>query len=99
MPSPVVRVGSFPVHVGNDRIRRLTKRFVQTLTGKAAMANYRCYFLNQLDRIQAAQILECAEDAEAVLKASELARAQSLIIEIWNGARLVGRLPQTAATQ
>ncbi len=63
------------------------------------MANYRCYFLNRLNRIQAALTLECAEDAEAVLKASELARAQSLIIEIWNGARLVGRLPQMGTSQ
>lgn len=63
------------------------------------MANYRCYFLNKLDRIQATQTLECAEDAEAVLKASELARAQSLIIEIWSGARLVGRLPQMDTPQ
>lgn len=58
------------------------------------MADYRCYFVNNLDQIQAAQNLDCAEDAEAMLQATELAGAQSLTVEIWNGARLVGRLPQ-----
>ncbi|MGH6894859.1 MAG: hypothetical protein ACREEP_21650 [Dongiaceae bacterium] len=55
--------------------------------------------MNKLNKIQAAQILECAEDAEAVRKAGELARTQSLGIEIWNGARLVSRLPRTGASQ
>lgn len=58
------------------------------------MAIYRCYFVNKLDKIQAAESLECAEDAEAMLRASKLAAAQSLCIEIWNGSRLVGRFPQ-----
>ncbi|MEZ5830139.1 MAG: hypothetical protein R3D05_03075 [Dongiaceae bacterium] len=60
------------------------------------MADYRCYFVNNLDQIQAAQSLDCSEDAEALLQASELAEAQSLAVEIWSGARLVGRVPQEA---
>ncbi len=56
------------------------------------MADYRCYFVNNLDQIQAAQTLACNEDSEALLQAGELAEAQSLTVEIWNGARLVGRL-------
>jgi hypothetical protein len=59
------------------------------------MADYRCYFVNNLDQIQAAQTLECSEDSEAMIQACELAEAQSLRVEIWNGARLVGRVPQT----
>jgi hypothetical protein len=60
------------------------------------MADYRCYFVNNLDQIQTAQNLDCAEDAEAMLQAGELAEAQSLTVEIWNGARLVGRVPQAS---
>jgi hypothetical protein len=63
------------------------------------MADYRCYFVNHLDQIQAAQSLECSEDSEALLQAGLLAQSQSLIVEIWNGARLVGRLPRTAAAE
>jgi hypothetical protein len=58
------------------------------------VAIYRCYFVNKLHKIQAAESLECAEDAEAMLRASELAQSQSLDIEIWNGSRLVGRFAQ-----
>lgn len=61
------------------------------------MADYRCYFVNNLDQIQAAHNLICTEDAEAMQQASELAEAQSLTVEIWNGARLVGRLARVTA--
>jgi hypothetical protein len=63
------------------------------------MADYRCYFVNNLDQIQAAQNLECREDAEALQQAGELAESQSLTVEIWNGARLVGRLPRAEPPQ
>ena len=62
------------------------------------MADYRCYLVNSLDQIQSATALECAEDSEAMLQAGVLAQSQSLTVEIWNGARLVGRVPR-AATQ
>jgi hypothetical protein len=58
------------------------------------MADYRCYLVNSLDQIQSATALECAEDSEAMLQAGALARSQSLTVEIWNGARLVGRVPK-----
>jgi hypothetical protein len=61
------------------------------------VADYRCYFVNNLNQIQAAQNLDCKEDSEAMLQASELADSQPLSVEIWNGARLVGRLPRTAS--
>jgi hypothetical protein len=59
------------------------------------MADYRCYFVNNLDQIQATQTLACNEDSEALLQAGELAGTQSLTVEIWSGARLVGRVPGT----
>ena len=58
------------------------------------MADYRCYLVNSLDQIQSATALECAEDSEAMLQAGALAESQSLTVEIWNGARLVGRVPR-----
>jgi hypothetical protein len=67
--------------------------------GKTAMADYRCYLVNNLDQIQSATNLECAEDSEAMLQAGALAQSQSLTVEIWNGARLVGRVPQSAQTR
>jgi len=63
------------------------------------MADYRCYFVNNLDQIQAAQSFDCAEDAEAMLKAVELAESQPLDVEVWSGARLVGRVAQAATPQ
>lgn len=62
------------------------------------MADYRCYLVNNLDQIESATELQCAEDSEAMLQAGALAQSQSLTVEIWNGARLVGRLPH-AETQ
>ena len=62
--------------------------------GKTAMADYRCYLVNNLDQIQSATDLKCAEDSEAMLQAGALAQSQSLTVEIWNGARLVGRVPR-----
>lgn len=61
------------------------------------MADYRCYLVNSLDQIQSATNLECREDSEAMLQAGALAQAQSLTVEIWNGARLVGRVPRTVS--
>lgn len=63
------------------------------------MADYRCYLVNSLDQIQSATDMECAEDSEAMLQAGALAKSQSLTVEIWNGARLVGRVPRNAQTR
>jgi hypothetical protein len=63
------------------------------------MADYRCYLVNSLDQIQAATELQCEADSEAMLQAGALAQSQSLIVEIWNGARLVGRVPQAEASR
>jgi hypothetical protein len=67
--------------------------------GKTAMADYRCYLVNNLDQIQSATELQCEEDSEAMLQAGALAQAQSLIVEIWNGARLVGRVPRAETSR
>jgi hypothetical protein len=58
------------------------------------MADYRCYLVNSLDQIQSATNLQCEEDSEAMLQAGAIAQSQSLTVEIWNGARLVGRVPR-----
>jgi hypothetical protein len=63
------------------------------------MADYRCYLVNNLAQIQSTTNLECAEDSEAMLQAGELAQAQSLAVEIWNGARLVGRVSQAETSR
>lgn len=65
--------------------------------GETAMADYRCYFVDSLNKIQAATDLRCAEDAEAMQQADALARSQRLSVEIWDGGRLVGRVPPNAA--
>lgn len=62
------------------------------------MADYRCYLVNSLDQIQSATNLQCEQDSEAMLQAGAIAQAQSLTVEIWNGARLVGRVPQAGPT-
>jgi hypothetical protein len=61
------------------------------------MADYRCYLVNNLDQILSATELQCEADSEAMLQAGALAQSQSLIVEIWNGTRLVGRVPRSAA--
>ncbi|HKP24870.1 MAG TPA: hypothetical protein VJV39_13465 [Dongiaceae bacterium] len=63
------------------------------------MADYRCYLVNNLDQIQSATDMECAEDSEAMMQAGALAQTQSLTVEIWNGARLVGRVPQAETSR
>jgi hypothetical protein len=57
------------------------------------MADYRCYLVNNLDKIESATELQCAEDSEAMLQAGAIAQSKSLTAEIWHGTRLVGRVP------
>jgi hypothetical protein len=96
---PPTRSYSSAVHGALDWIGPLQTLCRAVLSeGKTAMADYRCYLVNSLDQIQSATELECAEDSEAMLQAGALAQSQSLTVEIWNGARLVGRVPR-AETQ
>ena len=54
--------------------------------------NYRCYFTDAGDRIQAYEQIACADDSAATLKVDELlAHSQYSSAELWEGKRLVGR--------
>jgi hypothetical protein len=58
------------------------------------MANnqYRCYFIDQNDRIKGVEQIDCKDDAEAALKAEQLLTPSIYqTAELWQGARLVGR--------
>jgi hypothetical protein len=61
------------------------------------MPGYRCYLMTG-DIIHAVQIFECANDAEVVLQATALlqAKPEHQNIEIWDGPRIVARVPRHA---
>ena len=54
------------------------------------MAHYRLYFLNEGGSIWRAVDLDCADDAAAMHEAGKHLSEWSL--ELWQGARMVGRL-------
>lgn len=55
------------------------------------MFSYRVYVLEEGNRIKnVPQILECQDDAEAILRAQELLADKP--IEIWEGARIVKKI-------
>ena len=55
------------------------------------MPDYRVYTLIQTDKIVGrADVVSCATDAEAVVKARQFLHSNDL--EIWQGARMVSRL-------
>lgn len=57
------------------------------------MSHYRGYFIKD-DHIVAPAVIDATDDAQAMLKASELLSASQLLsIEIWQGTRVVGALP------
>jgi hypothetical protein len=55
---------------------------------------YRCYLMSG-GHIRAVQIVECADDAEVMLKAAALldAHPEHQNVEIWDGKRMVAHLP------
>ena len=59
------------------------------------MSEYRCFLMSG-ESIQAVQAYECANDAEVILKAKALldSKPQHAAVEIWEGKRLVARLPR-----
>jgi hypothetical protein len=61
------------------------------------MPGYRCYLMTG-DTIHAVQIFECADDAEVILRATALldSKPEHQNIEIWEGPRIVGRVPRYA---
>lgn len=63
------------------------------------MPGYRCYLMTG-DAIHAVQILECANDSEVILQATALLQAmpEHQNMEIWDGPRIVARIPRYAQT-
>jgi hypothetical protein len=51
---------------------------------------YRAFLLDEGDRIFAFHLMECLDDCDAIAQARDL-RAKCSAIEIWEGARIVGR--------
>jgi hypothetical protein len=60
------------------------------------MAHYHCYVLGPDRHINSRHDIEAADDAEAMLKASQVIALSEDVptIEVWTGARLVGVLAQ-----
>ena len=62
------------------------------------MPGYRCYFMTG-DAIHAVQIFECADDPEVILRATALLDSKpEHHIEIWEGPRIVARVPRHVQT-
>jgi hypothetical protein len=66
------------------------------------MPNYRVYTIIKSDKVAGrADVVTCATDAEALVKARQFLQSNDL--EIWQGARMVSRLttdrPAKAVTQ
>ena len=59
------------------------------------MAGYRLYFLDDNDRIRDAAEFECDGDAEALTQAES--RSDGRAMELWSGARVVGKIARRAA--
>jgi hypothetical protein len=59
---------------------------------------YRAFFLDESDRIFAFHLLECLDDDDAIAQAQELP-AKCSAIEVWEGARLIGRTLQLQRTK
>ena len=60
------------------------------------MKTYRCFLLSG-ERIQSVQVLECEDDDEASTKGAMLleSKPEHQRVEIWQGARLVVRVPRS----
>jgi hypothetical protein len=60
------------------------------------MAQYRVYTLSEADRVSGPPlIIDCDDDAAAIERAAALVTDR--ILEVWDGARLVGRLQPSAS--
>ncbi len=64
------------------------------------MPTYRFYYTAKINRLVGVpQRLDCADDAQAMIKAHELvekAPPHGSGVEVWEGNRLVGRIPAVA---
>ena len=61
------------------------------------MTDYHCHILRPDRSVSSRHDIEAADDAEAMLKASQVVESSEEVptIEVWTGARLVGVLAQT----
>jgi hypothetical protein len=59
---------------------------------------YRAFFLDEDDRIFAFHLMECLDDGDAIAQAQDLP-AKCSTIEVWEGARLVGRTIRPRRTE
>lgn len=78
------------LHLMQAHIRRSTDDLV----------GYRCYFMSG-EHIHAVRVVECADDAEVVLKASEMLEThpQYQAVEVWERKRLVAQVPRAVRVQ
>ena len=59
---------------------------------------YRAFFLDDDDRIFAFHLMECLDDGDAIAQARDLP-AKCSAIEVWEGARVVGRTIRPQLTE
>ena len=62
---------------------------------RAPPKGYRCYLMTG-EAIRGVQMFECPDDAEVIIKAATLLQSKPEFqnIEVWEGKRLVGRIPR-----
>jgi len=65
------------------------------------MASYRIYFLNEHDRIKAAQPYELANDADAIACGRALLKdfPHTDAVEIWQAGRFIAHIPRNAPSR
>jgi hypothetical protein len=60
------------------------------------MQKYRCYVRDKEDRAGPSTVIEAEDDADALNKAAASIQVslEFPLIEVWEGSRLVGQIPQ-----
>jgi hypothetical protein len=58
------------------------------------MPEYRIYLLGKGDRILEVEAISCATDRDAVARAIEITQQEGVGAEVWQGARLIVKLPR-----
>ena len=63
------------------------------------MARFRCFFINEGDRVERFEPFESASETEAVNRAYEMLRSnsQAAAVEIWESGHFVARIPRDFA--
>jgi hypothetical protein len=65
------------------------------------MGSYRWHLIGANDKVKAVEAADCPTDAEAMIRAARLLEQHPELgsVEIWEGARLVGRAPSAEGAQ